>query len=500
MRITDLPAGNGILGLTLCPGILLNPGDPPVPEQRLGLHLQAVQDWGAVALVSLLEDYEFELLNITRLGVRAETLGLEWIHLPIEHHALPDDWFEVHWPYAGHRILQRLHAGQQVAIHCRAGFGRTGTVVARILVELGATPTHAVATVERVQTGLHTNIHRAAYLEAVGSPQRAWTRESRVLGCVLGGAVGDGLGYDQALDEWHEVRDETGQIHFEPRLARTLDLHVSHATQMSLFTLEGLAGAHLTDEADVVAHIHLAYLDWLQTQERQVGAPRHGTLCLYREMQIKREPSTACLSSLATGGEGTLRNPLNQIRDCGGLVRAAPLGLVPGWDLVRTMRIATQVTAITHGHPEEHWSAAAMAGLVHLAVRGQDLRSAGQQVCAELADRPETAAVVQKLRLALTLAQGPAAQPLNFTHRLGSGMQAAEALATGFYCALSGQSFENALMIGANQIDNSHAVAALTGQLYGAAHGIADLPHVWVRRLDIYSAANSVLSAFLVAA
>lgn len=497
MHITDLPASDGILGLTLCPGILLHPHDPPVPERRLNLHLQAVQDWGAVALVSLLEDYEFELLNITRMGVCAETLGMEWIHLPIEHHALPDAWFEAHWPYAGHRILRLLREGNKVAVHCRAGFGRTSTIAARILVELGASPADAVAEVERAQTGLQTNIQRTVYLESLGRPQRAWAQEDRILGCLLGGAVGDGLGYDQALDEWHEVRDAANQVHFEPRRVRTSDLHVSHATQMSLFTLEGLVGADLTDAADVVRQIRLAYLDWLQTQERQAGAPRHGALCLYREMQTKREPSIACLSSLATGGEGTLLNPLNQTRDCGGLVRAAPLGLVPAWDLTHTVQMAAQVTAITHGHPEEHWSAAAMAGLVHLVGQGHCLRDAGRQVCDHLAIRPEAADVVQKLKLVLDLVQGNAAKPLNFTHRLGSGMHAAEALATAFGCALSGQSFEEALTLGANQIDNSHVAAALTGQLYGAAHGVAKLPHAWVRRLDIYSAANSVISAFL---
>ena len=129
-------------------------------------------------------------------------------------------------------------------------------------------------------------------------------------------------------------------------------MRVSHATQMSLFTLEGLTKADLSDGADVFAQMRLAYLDWLQTQERQVGTPRYGALCLHKKLQVKREPSIACLSSLVTGGEGTLLNPINQVRDCGGLVRAAPLGLVPEWSLARTMGIASQVTANTHGHPK----------------------------------------------------------------------------------------------------------------------------------------------------
>ena len=497
MQITELPAGKGVLELTLCPGILLDPSDPPAPERRLSLHLQAVKDWGAAALVSLLEEHEFELLNITRLGVRSENLGIDWIHLPIEHHALPDVWFETQWPYAGHRILSLLQSGKKVAIHCRAGFGRTGTVAARILSELGAYHSDAVEEVESVQTSLQTNIHCVAYLESIGQSQRNSELEKRVLGCVLGGAVGDALGYDQELDEWHEIRDLDGQVRFEPRLVRRKDLRVSHATQMSLFTLEGLTKADHSDDADVLAQLRLAYLDWQQTQERQVGTPRNGALCLYKELQVKREPSTACLSSLATGGEGTLLNPVNQVRDCGALVRAAPLGLVPEWDLDRTMGIATQVTAITHSHPEERWSAAAMAGLVNLLCKGQCLQEAGRQVCRVLADLEEGAAVTRKLALALQLSQNRDANPLDVAHQLGTGTTAAEALALGYYYASSGRTFEEALMFRANQIENSNVAAALTGQIYGATHGVAGLSHAWVRRLDVYGAVNSVVFVFL---
>ncbi len=497
MRITELPAGKGVLGLTLCPGILLDPGDPPAPERRLSLHLEAVKDWGAAALVSLLEEYEFELLNITRLGVRSEALGMDWLHLPIEHHALPDEWFEIHWPYAGHRILNLLQKGNKVAIHCRAGFGRTGTVAARILSELGACPSDAVEKVERVQASLQNNNLRTAYMESLGQPQRNCELEGRVLGCLLGGAVGDALGYDQELDEWHEIRDQEGQVRFEPRLVRRKELRVSHATQMSLFTLEGLKRADLADDANVFAQIRLAYLDWLQTQERQVGTPRQGTLCLHKELQVKREPSSACLSSLATGGDGTLLNPINQVRDCGALVRAAPLGLVPQWDLDRTMGIATQVAAITHGHPEERWGAAAMAGLVNLLCKGQCLQEAGQLVCNALTSRTEAAAITRKLTLSQQLAQNRKVNPLDAAPRLGTGTTPAEALAIGFYYASSGRTFEEALMFGANQIENSHVVAALTGQLYGAAHNVAGLSHAWVRRLDVYSAVNTVIFSFL---
>lgn len=497
MRIIKLQAGAGLLGLTLCPGILLSHDDPASPDRRIALHLRQLQDWGAAALVSLLEEYEFELLNVTRLGSHVERSGMEWLHLPIEHHALPDEWFEMHWTYVSHRILQLLSQGRRVAIHCRAGFGRTGTVTARLLMEMGEDLDVAVTEAEKVETGLQPNLQRAAYLEAMGQSRRDLARESRVLGCLLGGAVGDGLGLDQELDDWDELRDAEDRIHFEPHLVRRKDLQVSHVTQMSLFTLEGMAGAAQEPGDDFSGRMRLAYLDWQQTQEPVPGTPRHGNLWLYKELQVKQDPSRACLSSLATGGEGTLQTPVNNVRDCGALARTAPLGLLPNLQAASVMDLAAESAAITHGHPEEIWSAAALAGLTHHLARGAELTVAAERVCAELQDRTGAEEVVPKLQQALQMGQSADARPLQDADQLGRGLTAGEALAASLYFALQGDSFVEVLSTGANQIDNSHVAASLAGQLYGAAHGVMGLPHAWVRRLDVYDAANSVLTDYL---
>ncbi len=85
------------------------------------------------------------------------------------------------------------------------------------------------------------------------------------------------------------------------------------------------------------------------------------------------------------------------------------------------MGIATLVAAITHGHPEERWGAAAMAGLVNLLCKGQCLQEAGQLVCNALTIRTEAAAITRKLTLSLQLAQNREVNPLDAGPRLGTG-------------------------------------------------------------------------------
>ena len=51
------------------------------------------------------------------------------------------------------RILVATAAGETVAVHCRGGTGRTGTVVAAGLVKLGYSADDAIAAVQQVRSG-----------------------------------------------------------------------------------------------------------------------------------------------------------------------------------------------------------------------------------------------------------------------------------------------------------------------------------------------------------
>lgn len=60
-----------------------------------------IRDWQAQALVTLIEEFEFELLSVLELLERARAFGLRWFHLPIVDVWVPDSLFEDEWERVG---------------------------------------------------------------------------------------------------------------------------------------------------------------------------------------------------------------------------------------------------------------------------------------------------------------------------------------------------------------------------------------------------------------
>lgn len=143
-----LGPGMGRLGLTLCPG-KKNPGSNW--NRDLGKDLQAIRNWGATTVLTLIEDHEFQMLGVQTIAQDVRALGMVWLHLPILDVSVPDHRFEDVWVLEGPTLHKRLDAGERILIHCRGGLGRTGLVAGRILVERGYDPKTAIQRVRAVR-------------------------------------------------------------------------------------------------------------------------------------------------------------------------------------------------------------------------------------------------------------------------------------------------------------------------------------------------------------
>lgn len=166
LRIDAVAAGAtpGMIGLTICPGKHDRHAMSGPWARDLQADLLAIREWGAKALVTLIEDHEFGLLKVPELGIQARQLGLDWLHLPIRDVSIPGEAFESAWENSGPALLDRFRRGERVVVHCRGGLGRSGLVAAKMLVELGVAPRDAINRVRAVRRGAIETLEQERYV------------------------------------------------------------------------------------------------------------------------------------------------------------------------------------------------------------------------------------------------------------------------------------------------------------------------------------------------
>ena len=90
------------------------------------------------AIVSLVEDIEFEKMHDKKLFVREiYNKKLNWFHLPIIDLKAPDHKFVDKWQTTKSLLKNELSDGKNIIIHCMGGKGRSGTIAAILLIEFG---------------------------------------------------------------------------------------------------------------------------------------------------------------------------------------------------------------------------------------------------------------------------------------------------------------------------------------------------------------------------
>ena len=146
-------AGGGVVGITFCPGKSGPSLWGPHWQRDLAADIDVIARWGASAVVTLIEEHEFERLGVVGLGAAVRARDMVWHHLPIVDVRPPAEPFERQWQDVGPTLRSALRSGQRVVVHCRGGLGRAGTVAARLLVEMGMAPSDAIGRVRAVRPG-----------------------------------------------------------------------------------------------------------------------------------------------------------------------------------------------------------------------------------------------------------------------------------------------------------------------------------------------------------
>lgn len=343
LRIAEIASGphGGRFGITIAPGKTQAYGFAGPHARDIGADLDAVAAWNAAAVVTLMEAHELAGVGILAIGDEVRRRHMEWHHAPIVDVSTPDAAFEVTWSTLSARLRGLVSRGARVLVHCRGGLGRSGMVVARLMVEDGMEACAAMQAVRAVRPGaIETPAQEnwVAQGRATPLPRPSATRQAmrdRAVGALVGLAVGDALGttIEFTTKPRHAlVTDIVGGGPFRLRPGQWTD-----DTAQALALADSLAHDPNLDERDLMDR----FIAWHRHGDYSctgtcfdIGNATHAALDRY---ELTGDPLAGSTSEAASGN--------------GALMRLAPVAIQHWRDPEALRTVCDGQTRTTHGSP-----------------------------------------------------------------------------------------------------------------------------------------------------
>ena len=341
--------------------------------------------------------------------------------------------------------------------------------------------------------------------------------QDRIRGSLIGGAIGDALGYPvEFIYSFGEIQARYGERgitrldtkqHWLPEEEQVGKAVVSDDTQMTLFTANGLLNAKENGWPGIKG-ITDAYVEWYLTQS-DIFSYRYKNcwLRLLPELNVRRAPGVTCMSALKAIFLN--KEPANDSKGCGGVMRIAPIplyGVVPrkgSSDAPRQNRISIEDVAklagdaakITHKHPLGYIPAALEAYIIYRLLLDESPTREnlenyifeGLQTIHQLYS--EHIQEVLELEDLVNLAVSKShyyGNDVETVESLGGGWVGEEAVAIALYCALKHfDNFEEAMIAAVNHAGDSDSTGAVCGNILGAAIGYEAIPQFFKDDLEM---------------
>lgn len=334
-------------------------------------------------------------------------------------------------------------------------------------------------------------------------------KRDKFRGCLIGGAVGDALGYAVEFFSEEEIFAQYGKSGITEYNLSDGKAVVSDDTQMTMFTatalLDGVTRSKMRGiMSGFEEYIALEYGGWYLTQTERFPVDREKNYAKYSwimndpRLFKRRAPGNTCLSALSCGGKGTLEEPINDSKGCGGIMRAAPIGLYFANGNHSSMQqkdidlIGAKSAAITHGHELGFIPAAALVHIISLLAKNDNISVLDAVADSVVVMRKifKASAHLEYFHKLMEKAADLAVNSdndIDAIHKLGEGWVAEETLAIAVYCAIKYQNdFEKAIRAAVNHNGDSDSTGAVCGNILGTKLGLSNIPQKYKDNLEFY--------------
>lgn len=181
---------------------------------------------------------------------------------------------------------------------------------------------------------------------------------------------------------------------------------------------------------------------------------------------------------------GTIEDPINDSKGCGGVMRVAPVGLMVD-DIDEAFKLGCDVAAITHGHPSGYLASGVLAAIINVIKNGGQLDEAVKASISILKKCPQHKECAKSIDHAIALSEKTRPTPETI-EKLGGGWVAEEALAISLYCAMSSEDdFTKGVLLAVNHSGDSDSTGAITGNILGCFLGNSTIATRWINQLEL---------------
>lgn len=330
-------------------------------------------------------------------------------------------------------------------------------------------------------------------------------------GSLVGGAVGDALGYEVEFMSLFGIIKRFGEKGISNYILNMSGVsEFSDDTQMSLFTAEGLLNASINHDfanEKTKSSIRASYEAWYATQT-QNAYPKDGSwLCHCKSLWSSRAPGMTCMDAMHQISFGDGSPVENDSKGCGGVMRVAPIGIFAAshpdsLNFEDAGDLAGYAAEITHKHPMSTYSSMASALLVRECINtyvmdrkifrdiviDKIFKHLGQKYRGVNALADVFNLILNAMWLATSDKSDFAA-----IRELGQGWVAEETLAIAIFSVMRYiDDFEKCVCCAVNHDGDSDSTGAVAGNIIGAILGYNAIPKKYLTALELHDVIVSV--------